>query len=90
MPMPHRRQRRRSLPVSAWQKFPVVAGARQQLGAGRGQQLAAEFQLAGALAVGQEAVVTDALETRRRGVLQEAADEFLRGEVITLDLASSR
>jgi len=31
------------------------------------------------MAVGQEAVIADALETGRQGVLQEEADELLRG-----------
>src|ERR1035438_3957390 len=59
----------------------VAASGRlgQQLGAGSGQQLAAEDQLVSPMAVGQETEVADALETRRKGVLQETPDELFGG-----------
>lgn len=52
----------------------------QQHRGGGGEQLAAENELGGTVAVGQEAVVADALKTGRDGVLQEAADELLGGK----------
>ena len=57
----------------------VAAGnqARQYIGTPRGQELTAEFQFAGAVTVGKETVVADALKTGRQSVLQEAADELL-------------
>jgi len=61
------------------QKVVVVGGPRQQIRTRRGQQVATHCELIGAMAVGQEAVVTDALETRGQGVLQEEADELLGG-----------
>jgi hypothetical protein len=51
----------------------------QQSGAPGGQQLAAKFHLAGTMAVGQKAVIADALKTRGQSVLQEAADELVGG-----------
>src|ERR1039457_7150345 len=59
------------------QQIAAVGRLGQQLGAGRGQQLTAESEFSGAMAVGQETVVADALETRRNYMLQEAADELL-------------
>ena len=53
----------------------------------RVEQLAAERQLLGAMAVGEEAVVADAMEAVRQGVQQEAADELVGGEGHHLRLA---
>ena len=39
--------------------------------------MATDCELIGAMAVGQEAVIADALETSGQGVLQEEADELL-------------
>ena len=46
------------------QEVTAVGGLGQQLGAGGGQQLAAEREFGGAMAVGQETVVADALQAR--------------------------
>jgi hypothetical protein len=48
---------------------------RRKIGAvgGPGQQVATQCQLNGAMAVGPEAVIANALETTRQGVLQEEA-----------------
>ena len=43
----------------------------------RVEQPAAERELGGAVAVGEEAVVADAVEAVRQGVQQEAADELV-------------
>ena len=43
----------------------------------RVEQPATERELGGALAVGEEAVVADAMEAVRQGVQQEAADELV-------------
>src|SRR6185312_14846728 len=53
----------------------------------RVEQLAAERQLVGAVTVGEEAVVTDAMEAVRQGVQQEAADELIDAEAHDLRLA---
>ena len=60
----------------------VAASGRlgQQLGTGGGEQLATERELGLAVAVGQEAVVADALQAGRRHVLEEAADELHGGD----------
>ena len=47
------------------QEVAAVGRLGQQLGAGRGQQLAAEREFGGAMAVGQETVVADTLEAGR-------------------------
>src|ERR1017187_4312673 len=60
-------------------KVAAIGWLGQQVGAGRGQQSAAESQFFSAMAVGQETVVADALEARRKGVLQETPDEFFGG-----------
>ncbi len=41
------------------------------------EQPATERELVGAVAVGEEAVVADAMEAIRQGVQQEAADELI-------------
>jgi hypothetical protein len=58
----------------------AIGGLGQQLGGERGQELAAESEFGVAMAVGQEAVVANALKTGRHGVLEETADELLGGE----------
>jgi hypothetical protein len=50
------------------------------LGRRRGEQFAAERQLGGAMAVGKEADVADAMKTAGHRVLQEPADELIGGE----------
>jgi len=65
-------------------KVGVVGGPGQQIRVGSGQQVATQCQLIGAMTVGQEAVIANALETTRQGVLQEEADELLGRTLITL------
>ena len=62
------------------QQVAAVCGLGEEMGAGRGEQLATESEFGGAVAVGQEAVIADALEAGRHHVLKEAADEFLDGD----------
>ena len=52
-----------------------------------GQQIAAERQLGGAMAVGEEADVADPVEAVGHGVLQEAADELVGWERHDLGVA---
>src|SRR5690242_12202081 len=59
-------------------EFAALSGWRQKLRTGVGQTLPAEIQLLGAVAVGQESVVTDALKAGRQGVQQETANELVR------------
>jgi len=61
------------------QKIATAGRLRQQQGTCRGQQAAAEVQFGRAVAVGQQAVVADALEAGRKRMLQEAADELIGG-----------
>ena len=58
-------------------KVVAIGRVRKQLLTRHGQQPAAQVQLGGAVTVGQEAVIADALETWRQDVLQEASDKFL-------------
>ena len=51
------------------------------------EELAAERQLGRAVAVGEEAEVTDAMEAVRQGVQQEPPDELVRGKAHHLCLA---
>ena len=44
------------------------------------EQPATERELGGAVAIGEEAIVTDAVEAVRQGVHQEAADELVGTE----------
>jgi len=44
---------------------------------GRGEQAPAEVELGGAMAIGEEAVVADAMEAVGEGMQQEAADELV-------------
>jgi hypothetical protein len=60
--------------------FAIIARGRRRWGRRSGEQSPAESELVGTVAVGEEAVVTDALEAVREGVKQEAADELLGGE----------
>ena len=62
----------------------AVVSVRFGRGGGRGwrhaEQAAAQGQLLGAVAAGEEAEVSDAVEVGRQDVQQEAADELLGGE----------
>jgi hypothetical protein len=58
-------------------KVAVIGGAREKFGGGGGQSLTAGGELLGALAIGEEAVIADALKALRKGVQQEAADELI-------------
>ena len=51
---------------------------------------AAEGELGGPLAVGEEAVIADAVEVVGQGVKEKAPDEFAGGEVISLGRAGWR
>jgi len=62
------------------QEIATIGGLGQQLGAGGGEQLATECEFGGAVAVGQEAVIADALQAGRRHVLEEEADELVGGD----------
>jgi len=64
-------------PAEFGAKVGVVGRSGQQIRVGSGQQVATQCQLIGAMTVGQEAVIANALETTRQGVLQEEADELL-------------
>ena len=55
-----------------------------------GEQPAAQRELGGAMAVGEEAVVADAMEAVGQGVQQEAADELVGVERHDLGLAAWR
>src|SRR5579864_8132316 len=55
----------------------ISSGGGGPSGRRNGQQLAAECKFAGTMAVGEEAVVPDAMEAIRQGVQQEAADELI-------------
>jgi len=57
----------------------MVGGTGQQVGAGSGEQLAAQGELFLAMTVGQEPAVADALETIWQHVQQEAAEELVGG-----------
>ena len=57
----------------------VVGGSGQQVRIGSRQQVATESEFIGAMAVGQEAVVANALKTGGQGGLQEKSDELLGG-----------
>ena len=52
-----------------------------------GEQFATERQLCGAVTIGKEADVADAMKTAGHGVLQEATDELVGGERHHLGLA---
>src|SRR5664279_3469860 len=82
MPLPHCGHSRELVPVSAARK------SRQAAGWGSGRELAAESKFVGAVAVGQEAVGADALETGWQNVLREAADELPGGDAHHLGFAS--
>ena len=60
----------------------LAAGGRlgQQWGTGGGQQLTAKREFFGAVAVGQEAVIADALKAGRHYVLEEESDELGGGD----------
>ena len=65
----------------SWRARTAPAGCqarRAGLRSRRREQLAAERELGGPVAVGEEAVVADAMEAVRQGVQQEAADELVR------------
>ncbi len=51
------------------------------------ERLAAERQIGGVMAVGEEAVVTDAVEPFRQGTQQKAADELVCVQVHDLGFA---
>ena len=53
-----------------------------------GQQSATQFQLLGAMAIREKAVMSDAVEAVRQGVQQEAPDELVGIERHDLDLAA--
>ena len=53
----------------------------------RGQQITAQRQLGGAMAVGEEADMTDPVEAIGHGVLEEAADELVGRKRHDLGLA---
>jgi hypothetical protein len=57
-----------------------VRRGRRRYGRRRGEQASAQCELGGALAVGEEAVMADALKAVRQGVEQEAANELLGRE----------
>ncbi len=59
------------------QQLPARAGLRQKSQDRDGQQLAAEFQLGLAMAVGQKAEVADALKAGRQRVGEKTAHELL-------------
>ena len=67
------------------QEVATLGRLREKLGTGGGEQLATERELGLTVAVGQETVVTNALQAGRYHVLQEAADEFLGGNGHHLD-----
>ena len=62
------------------QELAAVGRLGQQWGTGGGQQLTAEREFGGAVAVGQEAVIADALKAFGQNVQQEAANELVGGE----------
>ena len=64
-----------------------LGGRRRRVGRGNVEQLAAQCELLGAMAVGEEAVMADAMEAVRQGVQQKAADELVRVEGQDLRLA---
>ena len=55
----------------------LSAVAKRRVSISDGKQRAAERELIGALAVGEEAVMTDAMESVRQRVQQEASNEFV-------------
>src|SRR5206468_12768462 len=65
----------------------LLGGRRGRVGRGNVEQLAAQCELLGAMAVGEEAVMADAMEAVRQGVQQKAADELVRVEGQDLRLA---
>ena len=67
---------------------PASSARRRFVGWWRGEQVAAQRQLGGAMAVGEEADMADAVEAVGQGVQQEAADELVGVE--RHDLASCR
>src|SRR5580765_6511523 len=66
---------RASLGSMLWEGIPDLFGGR--VGERQVEQPATERELGGALAVGEESVVADAMEAVRQGVHQEAADELV-------------
>jgi hypothetical protein len=72
------------------QEVAAVGRLGQQWRAGRSEQLAAESEFGLAMAVGQEAVVTNAWQAGRQNVLEEAADELLGRDGHHLGLPASR
>ena len=65
----------------------TVALRRWQIRRGSREQSTAQCQLRRAMAVGEEADVTDAVEPVWNGVQQEPPNEFIRGERYHLGLA---
>ncbi len=62
---------------------PVVLGPVVLLGRLHGEQLTGPGEVPGAPAVGEEAVMADAVETRGQDMEEEAADEFGKWYCIT-------
>ena len=62
------------------QEFAAVGRLGQQWGTGGSQQLTAEREFGSAVAVGQEAVIADALKAGRHYVLEEESDELGGGD----------
>jgi hypothetical protein len=64
-------------------KVPVIGGHGEQVGHGGGQQPAADLQFLGPAAVGEQAVVADALKGGRQGMQQKRRMNASAETVIT-------